>query len=279
MYLGKDNYIWKKSIPVVYDLEYSGNLTKNLAKNCSIWEIAAKSGTKTFYCLINPYMSKDIVHPPVHERYKMPTKEEFEKKNAVSFEEGFTLFIVFLNSLLVAEDQHILLMSHNGFRGDKPVLENEIMHHELAHKILHLKLYFFDTLYFIRKQLPSLPSYSISKLYFTLFQEKMKEEHTAMGDVQALEKILKYIRKPYEGAIFMLFLTPFSNINGIGTVIQNRFFTAGFTCLEHFFYLNGFSISNIINGLIINNIIVDNTYKLNCIATEMFNYGSMKLVM
>lgn len=279
MYLDTNHPFWEKSVLVLYDLEYSGNLKDNLGRNCCIWEIYAKHGDKTFYTLINPHLTRKNVPPPVDERYKMPTKEEFKNLNAVSFIDAIKLFIVFLNSLLIAEDQSIILASHNGFRGDKVVMEHELINHRIYEDMLTLPIHFFDTLYFVRHALPNEPSYSISKLYESLFKEKIKNVHTAKSDVEALQRIIDKINQPLEGCLFMLYLTPFSNVNGIGKFIQNNFFNAGFTSLEHFFYLIGMDLSNINQALIIHNIIVDNIFKVNHIAFEMHKYATTKLIM
>ena len=276
MYILKDTYIWKKAQFVLYDLEYSGNLKNAFGKKCSIWEIAATCGDKEFYVLINPYLSKAHVDPPVDERYRMPTKDEFVQHNAVSFVEGIRLFAVFLQGLLKSEDQYIVLCSHNGFRGDKLVLEHELITHNMFEEILQLPIYFFDTLYFIRQHLPNETSYSIPKLYKSLFKENIKNVHAASSDVVALKRILQHINKPLEGPIFMLYLTPFSNINGIGTFLQNKFFLAGYTCIEHFFYTTGFEMSDILEALLNHNIINNDIYKLNRVAVEMQNYGFLK---
>jgi len=279
MYLHSDNHTWKKSIAVIYDLEYSGDLKENLGNNCSIWEMAAKSGEKEFYVLINPHLTRIDVPSPVHERYKMPTKTEFTKKNAVSFPVAIQLFKVFLKSLMVAEDQYLILMSHNGFRGDKMVLEYELARHSMQGLLIDIPIHFFDTLYFIRNSLPNQPSYSVPRLYASLFDSEIEDAHTAVSDVKALERILNYINKPYQGSIFMLFLTPFSNVNGIGTLLEQRFFCAGYTCLEHFFYVNPLDITAVNAALLKGNIIVDNIFKLNSVAFELYKYGTMRLAM
>ena len=100
----------------------------------------------------------------------MPTKTEFSEKNAVSFPVAIQLFKVFLKSLLVAEDQYLILMSHNGFRGDKMVLEYELARHSMQGLLIDIPIHFFDTLYLYASQLPNQPSYSVldyTKVYLT----------------------------------------------------------------------------------------------------------------
>ena len=278
MYLDKTNTLWNKVIPVLYDLEYSGDVQQGYGKNCAIWEIAAKCGNKTFHVLINPYKTRNYVPPAIHERYKMPTEEEFIKLNAVSFPEGIHLFDIFLQRLLVAEDQHILLTSHNAFRGDKMVLEHEIIRHRVHMHLLRLPIFFFDTLHFVRVVLPKQKSYSLGNLYLTLTGQPFEGAHAAANDVLALEIILKKLDKPFEGVLTMLFLTPFSNINGIGLQTEKKMLKSGYTCLEHFFCINGLHIKNILNALLTTNIFND-IATINKIAQAMYDYGVKRLVL
>ena len=277
MYITRQSAIWHKSVFVLIDLEYSGNLEDSWGRNCNIWEIAACCGDKTFHALINPYLTRDVVSRPVSERYKMPSMEEFEERKAVSFPQAINNFTNFLRALLQAEDQYIILASHNGNRGDKQVLEYELLYHKMYQQMLKLPIHFFDTLYFVRSRLPNQVSYSIPKLYESLFHEPIEDVHTATSDVQALKRILEHINEPLEGAVFMLFLTPFSNVPGIGTGLQKRFFNAGYCSLEHFFYMVGFDLSNINQALLQGRIITNNIYKLNKLALQLYTYGSQKL--
>lgn len=274
MYLKNTSTFWGKCIPVIIDLEYSGDIYS--PKNCAIWELAAKYNNKEFHVLINPYLTRNIVPPAVHEKYKMPSKEEFENANAVSFNVAIQLFSVFLRGLLVAEDQHILLLSHNSFRSDKIVLEHELIRHRMHRCLLQLPLFFFDTLHFVRAMKPKQKSYSLNSLYELFFHKRIKNAHAARSDVGALEEILKKINKPYEGVIMMLFLTPFSNINGIGLQTEKKIMSAGYSCLEHFYSVNGIFTKNIIDGLIQLRIFHDIAL-LNRISMEMTQYGIKRL--
>jgi len=274
MYLKNTSTFWKKCIPVIIDLEYTGDVYN--PKNCAIWEIAAKYNDKVFHVLINPYLTRAIVPAAVHEKYKMPTKTEFQTANAVSFNVGIQLFCIFLRGLLKSEDQKILLLSHNSFRSDKVVLEHELIRHRMHRHLLQLPLFFFDTLHFVRAILPKQKSYSLNSLYQYFFHKKIKNAHAAESDVIALEEVLNQINKAYEGVVMMLFLTPFSNINGIGLQTEKKMMKAGYSCLEHFYSVNGIFTENIINGLIQLNIFSD-IASINKISLEMNCYGVKRL--
>lgn len=274
MFLKSSSTFWSKCIPVIIDLEYSGDISN--PKNCAIWELAAKFSNKEFHVLINPYLTRKMVPPAVHEKYKMPSKKEFESANAVSFNVAIQLFSVFLTGLLIAEDQHILLLSHNSFRSDKIVLEHELIRHRVHRCLLQLPLFFFDTLHFVRAMLPKQKTYSLNNLYELFFHKKIQNAHAAKSDVIALEAVLKKIKKPYEGVVMMLYLTPFSNINGIGLQTEKKIMRAGYSCLEHFYSVNGIFTKNIIDGLIKLHIFND-IAMLNRISMEMTKYGIKRL--
>ncbi len=274
MFLKNDCIFWKKAIPVIIDFEYSGNVYD--AKNCAIWEIAAKYDDKLFHVLINPYITRNNVPPPVHEKYKMPTRENFIQRNAVSFNVAIQLFCVFLHGLLKAEDQHILLISHNAFRSDKVVFEHELIRHREHRHLMQIPLFFFDSLHFIRAVLPKQKSYSLNSLYESLFHKRIKNAHAAESDVIALDNILNTLNKPFEGVVIMLFLTPFSNINGIGLQTEKRIMKAGYSCLEHFYSIHGIFIKNIISALVRLNICTD-IVSMNKIAQGMNEFGIKRL--
>ena len=214
--------------------------------------------------------------PAVHEKYKIPTREEFIERNAVSFNVAIQLFCVFLNGLLKAEDQHILLISHNAFRSDKVVFEHELIRHREHRHLLQIPLFFFDSLHFIRAILPKQKSYSLNNLYELLFHKRIKNAHAAESDVIALDNILNTLNKPFEGVVIMLFLTPFSNINGIGLQTEKKIMKAGYSCLEHFYSINGIFIKNIISALVRLNVCTD-IVSMNKIAQGMNEFGIKRL--
>ena len=74
----------------------------------------------------------------------------------------------------------------------------------------------------------------------------------------------------------MLYLTPFSNINGIGLQTEKKIMRAGYSCLEHFYSVNGIFTKNIIDGLIKLHIFND-IAMLNRISMEMTKYGIKRL--
>ena len=145
-------------------------------------------------------------------------------------------------------------------------------------KPLDWPIFFFDTLHFIRVVLPKQKSYSLGNLYLALTGKTFEGAHAAENDVVALETILNTLNKPFEGVLTMLFLTPFSNINGIGLQTEKKMLKSGYTCLEHFFCINGLHIKNILNALLTTNIFSD-IATINKIAHAMHDYGIKRLVL
>jgi len=276
MYLDKHHPYWNNIVPVYYDLEYSGNVQINKGYHCAIWEIAAKAKDKSFHVIINPYLTRKFVPKPVHERYKMPSKHQFEKMNAVSFNEAAKLFSIFLHSFVTSADQTVLLISHNAFKGDKQVLEHELVRHRMHLCFVNLPLMFFDSLHFIRTVLPKQKSYSLGNLYESILNKKIENAHAAESDVSALQEIIETLNAPFEGVVTMLFLTPFSNIQGIGLQTEKKLLAYGYTCLEHFYCIHGIFLHNIIDALIRLNLFTDIAV-LNTVALRMHHFGTKRL--
>ena len=226
MYLTSKNAKWKTCLIVYYDLEFSGDIRNNFGRECSVHQIAAKSKRNQFFCNVNPYLTKTNVARPIDAKYPMMSKEAFFKSNAVSFPEAYSRFINFLYKLLLKRNKKwVLLVSHNGFRSDKIVLEHEIAYHRLRKP----PVMFFDSLLFIRDTFAGLESYSLENLYRTMFNKALPEAHNAAADTYALEKVVKAIKRPFHGTLYPFFSLPWRNVAGIGFVGEQLLLNAGVT--------------------------------------------------
>ena len=212
MNLSSTDKRWKSALIVYYDFEFSGNIRHNFGTQCSIHQIAAQCKNETFFCQINPYLSKETVEPPVDTKYFMPSKEDFLKENAYTFKEGYEQFISFiLRLLLKRKKKWVCLISHNGFRGDKIVLEHELLYHGLQ----PVGFYFMDSLLYIRETYPGLQSYSLENIYEKMFGENYYA-HNAKTDTKALFQIMKKINRPLHGVLYPMLSVPWRNVAGIG---------------------------------------------------------------
>ena len=126
MNLSNESELWKSALIVYYDLEFSGNIRLDFGKQCSIHEIAAQSKNDRFFCRVNPYATKEVVEPPVDPKYHMPSQQELEQMQALTFPTAYDQFVSFIYRLLLKRKKKwVCLVSHNGFRGDKIFIMNE----------------------------------------------------------------------------------------------------------------------------------------------------------
>ena len=220
---------------IIYDLEFSGDLRDDKGINCCIWQIAAKDYDTgaTFSVLINPYLLRKRVPKPVDNRYQMPTKKQFESKNAFNIKQALYSFELFLKTCMAEKLGTICLISHNGYRSDKIVLENALIRYNL-NVFQNMNICFFDSLYYFRTIYPGLSSYSLANLYKEKFNKEIKDAHDAIGDVVTLEQLLKCDDKSIFGVIYPLYHTPFTNVPGIGMFTETHLSSYGFISVDHF---------------------------------------------
>jgi DNA polymerase III epsilon subunit-like protein len=232
MNLSSSDVRWKSALILYYDYEFSGNIRNNFGSQCSIHQIAARSKSDRFFCRINPYLSKEQVEPPVHPKYSMPSKDEFKELEADSFCEAYDKFLGFvLRLLLKRKKEWVCLISHNGFRSDKIVLEHELSYHKLQ----PYPFYFMDSLLYIREVHPGLQSYSLENVFKSLFPEKSYKAHDAEMDTDALYAIVQKLNKPLHGVLYPMLTIPWRNISGIGYHSEQGLLMAGFSDIISFY--------------------------------------------
>ncbi len=256
------NSLWENALIIVFDIEYSGNIQYNFGTNCAIWEWAAqvyenkcfKNHPKPFHQYINPkYTRGNTVPPPVDNKYVMPTDEEFRKKNALSFNKCIDMFCKWLdfNSNISEDYTWICLCSHNNFRSDKMVIEHELLRHKLTLKT-KLPIYFFDTLYFLRKTYPNKKSYAISNIFNEVFQMKHTGAHSALKDVEALMMLLYNTQSKLFGSVYEINKMALTNISGIGTATESLLFSYNIKSvfeLYNFVKKNNYTLEGFYEGI------------------------------
>lgn len=231
MNLDNKNSLWKSALIVYYDLEFSGNIRLDFGQHCSVHEIAAQCKHDRFFCHVNPYLTKERVEAPVDTKYHMPSKEELESMQAPSFPVAYNMFMNYILSLLEKRKKKwVCLVSHNGFRGDKIVLEHEISYHRLP----PMPFFFFDSLLYLREVKPGLPSYSLQNIHKEIF-ESAYEAHSAFTDTEALLKIVKKVNHPLHGVLYPMHTIPWRNVVGIGYHTEQTFLQHGLVDLTALF--------------------------------------------
>jgi DNA polymerase III epsilon subunit-like protein len=234
MFTSYDPQAYTKKI--IYDLEFSGDLRTNNGIHCCLWQIAAKDFDTgiTFCTLVNPYILHQNVPEPVDGRYSMPSREEFMYENAPDIREAMGNLAIFFKLCMTDKYKNVCLMSHNGFRSDKIIFENTLLRYNISQLFNDIPLLFFDTLYYFREIYPGLESYSLANLYMYKFQQEIKDAHDANVDVDILESLLKTSNKNINGAVYLLFYTPFTNVSGVGTYTEQKLLEYGFVSVSHF---------------------------------------------
>ena len=200
---------------IFMDLEFVGDITK-CASACEIWMIGAvKSSGETFDAYINVNTSHKT-HPGCVE----VTEEYLQERNAVDFSTAFQRFVDWVGPQAV-------LISHNCFRSDKPVLESECIKHGV---ILPAGWKFYDSLLFLRSQIQCM-SYRLADVYETVTGKKFQQSHTALLDAQGLKEILDLV-PPVGLYTYPKYLTPLQNVKWIGGACEQALVTAGVRSVE-----------------------------------------------
>jgi len=196
---------------IFMDLEFVGDITKG-ASDCEIWNIGAvkSSGDTTF----DAYINVDT-HYPTHPNCVEVTEEYLREHQAVDFSTAFQRFVDWVGPQAV-------LISHNAFRSDKPVLEGECTRHGVT---IPAGWRFYDSLLFLRSAIPCM-SYRLADVYQTVTGKKFQQTHTALFDAQGLKEILTII--PPQGLYtYPKYLTPLQNIKWVGAACEQALVNAG----------------------------------------------------
>ena len=199
---------------VYVDYEFVGNIQDG-PEYCSIWHIGAiKSDNSTFEVFIN-VDTNHKTHPGCVE----VTEEYLQERGAEDFSSAFQKFADWVGP-------HAVLISHNAFRSDKPVLEHECLRHGV-----HLPVwYFYDSLLFLRSQLQCV-SYRLPDVYETVTGKVFQQTHTALKDAIGLKEILDVI--PPRGLyMYPKYLTPLQNLKWVGAACEEAFVRAGVRSVE-----------------------------------------------
>jgi DNA polymerase III epsilon subunit-like protein len=154
---------------------------------------------------------------------------------ALSFPEAYYKFLDFILHLLEKRKKKwVCLISHNGFRSDKIVLEHELHYHRLP----MYPFFFLDSLLYIREVYPGLQSYSLENVYKNIFNETYNA-HNAETDTNALYAIIRKINKPLHGVLYPMLTIPLRNVTGIGYNSEQSLLYKGVLDISSLYFLTG----------------------------------------
>lgn len=224
----------------VYDLEYVG--VPNNLERCFIWEIGAihLATGRQFSIAIDPGIRP--LPPPMSAEFVHVTELFLRQKNAVTFNYAWDMFRNWIQSF---GNGNALLISHNNFKSDKPLIEIEMKRRQLQ---MPIQWYFFDSLLYCRQVIPKQPSYTLSDLYLNITGKAIANNHSALPDAIALVEILYYTGlNKIAGPIYLGHCTSLQVIKWLGPACEKNLFDRDIRSLEQL-------ISNVVAGYSIQNL-------------------------
>ena len=204
---------------VFVDFEFVGDLKTGI-EDCFIWNIGAVKPDGTTFEIVT-YVPTD---KKTHEGCVHVTEAFLKRHNAVPFDIGFRHFVNWVGPQAV-------IISHNNFKSDKLVLENECRRHQVQMP----NWFFYDSLLFLRSKM-TLPSYRLPDIYHHVLGQPFNETHTALADAVGLWQILQKV--PPQGLyMYPRYVTPLQNIRWVGTSCEQTFISSGVRSVEQLILL------------------------------------------
>ena len=213
----------------VYDLEFIGNIHD--LNTCKIWDMAflcVETGER-FCSIVDPDPTLYTIPPPVVEGLFPLTREYLSKQNAKPFHQVWPLIVQWIVNR--SHGKTIVLISHNNFCSDKPVLENHISHY---FQCCPIDLYFFDSLVYFRDNLNTY-DYSLKGLVRLLLKREHDNAHRAEIDTIRLYECLNTFHMDLKGYIYSTRHNSLRTIRGIGASLENNLMQHGIFCEEQLF--------------------------------------------
>ena len=211
---------YKMAHPLVHfnhvysDYEFLGNIQEG-AHTCNVWHIGAVKADNTKFEI---YIQVDT-NRETHEGCVEVTEEYLAERNAEPFASAFQKFVAWVGPQAV-------IISHNSFKSDKPVLEYECKRHNIRMPCW----YFYDSLLFLRSKIQCM-SYRLPDVYKHVTGRDFEETHTALKDAIGLKEILDIL--PPEGLyMYPKYLTPLQNIKWVGTACEEAFLKSRIRSVE-----------------------------------------------
>jgi len=165
-----------------YDLE----TTALEVENARIIQICVyePESEKSYDTLVNP--GESITNSDIHNINDEMVKFCFKIDTAIPIFEKF-----------VNQFENPILIAHNNFRYDKPVLEYE---YERCNKKIPEHWKFFDSLPIAQSGVKELPygNHSLKHLYEHFTNKELIGHHSAINDVKALSEVFTYVMECYK---------------------------------------------------------------------------------
>jgi len=174
-----------KNLYILYDFETGGLGKTNEIRVCQVGAVALNDDLQridTFNEFVNPLQQMDTEAVKVH-----GIKDAFIRK----FPDWSVVGEIFSEWI----DKHrggndhvaVYMLAHNGKRFDSRILTYENQRHGITRPT---NTYSVDTLAIFKKLVPDSQNNKLGTIYKHLFHTDIKDQHTALADCEAMERIL-----------------------------------------------------------------------------------------
>lgn len=234
---------------IVFDMEWLGDLTKNL-HDTRIHSIAAVhcATKRTFSTVVDPAVSiRRLRAYPTFDGCREVTRSWLNRNSAVSLREAFARLVAFVvgcaRECASADDKMrsddafrdfpVVFCAHGCFRGDLPVLKSGLRRAGIPFPPMWR---FFDSLHFFRRVLPCVRANG--SVGFTLqavsaalsvVLPSAGRAHDALPDAQVLHASLLRFAHVW-GALYTWWQTPLTTVGGVGLHSQTVLIQKGGIC-------------------------------------------------
>lgn len=224
-----DDALWSSlyASVFVFDLEYVGTSTD--LKDCHIWEIGMihYASGEQFSVTIVPDLSP--LPPPFSAEFVQLTPSFLAARDAVSFKEAWSRMRAWM-ARFIHEHSNVLLVAHNAFKADKPMLEVDTRRHNIR---IPFNWFFFDTLIYCRQTIPKLKSYALGDMYKQVLESPIHNAHEALSDTISLYQILHAISAhKLIGPIYPARATSLQAIKWLGPASERHLFSKNIRSVE-----------------------------------------------
>ena len=206
----------------IFDLEFVGDIAKDGPRGCRIWEIGCVcvDTGQAFRMALRPPVDNDIL-AKVAPGIKPISHAYLNKLQAVNQYDGFTQWTTWIRECCErTKKMSALLISHNCFKSDMPVIACEFGRYNMS---FHQPTLFFDSLLFMRHVLrgKQVSDYSLQGIARALNIQR-GQQHRALDDAYCLLVILQCSPMPLSGPCASYGFLPTLMLDGIG-VSTNAF--------------------------------------------------------
>jgi hypothetical protein len=209
----------------VYDLEFIGDI--NQLSSCKIWDfsIACVETRETFNAIIEPDKTLCEIPEPVVDGLFPLTRAFLTAKRATGFKPAWERIVRWVNARCGTNP--VVLISHNNFLSDKPILENHLIQYSTH---VPSSWGFYDSLHYFRDNYKTY-DYSLKGLVNSILYKTHDNAHRARADTNMLMACLDTFTDGQwclNGFAYPLFVNSLRRLRGVGQAVEAYLFTHGF---------------------------------------------------